>query len=100
MTLDTAAAFRAFHEQNPKVLDLFCRFALEARQAGFKRYSIWAIANRVRWHVEIETRSSDGFKLNNNHLSFYARAVEKRYPTLKDFFVKRKAAADQGELFV
>ena len=61
--------------------------------------SIRAIAHRIRWNRLVETQSGDGFKLNNNHLSFYARKAERENPDLRGFFTERKSGSDQGEIF-
>jgi len=45
---------------------------------------------RVRWHMEIETRSDDGFKINNDFSSRYARRIMEQEPDLKGFFVTRR----------
>lgn len=78
--------FEQYHRENPRVYDLFVKFTYEARNAGHKNYSIWAIANRVRWHVDIDTKSSDGFKISNNHLSRYSRLIMKNNPHMAGFF--------------
>ena len=95
------AAFRQFHRDNPRVMDLFIRYAREAKATGRRRYSIWAIANRVRWHVDIDTHG-DKFKINNNWLAYYTREIERRCPELRGFIAKRASRADlprQGQLF-
>ena len=64
-----------FHQANPSVFGYIQRFAEQAIATGRKRFSVYTIGHRVRWYVDIDTISSDGFKLNNNHLPFYARLV-------------------------
>lgn len=78
--------FDEFHADNPVVYDLIVRFARQAKAAGFNRYSINGIFERVRWHVDIETKSMDGFKINNNHRSRYARMVMENESGLDEFF--------------
>lgn len=82
------AAFRRFHVDNPRIWELFERFALAAIQAGRTSYSSAAIFERIRWHLEIETRDPD-CKLNNNHRAFYARLFHQRYPQHAGFFRNR-----------
>lgn len=68
--------FWDYHRKNPRVYRLFHQFALEILYAGRKRYSIWALANRIRWFVDIETRDSNSrFKISNDYLALYARLL-------------------------
>ena len=67
--------FEQFHEDNPRVYKLLVLFTLAARRAGWERYGISSIFERVRWHLSIETHDKDGFKLNNNYRSRYARML-------------------------
>lgn len=92
------AAFREFHAENPHVARLLLRFAMEARAAGIKRLSMRFIAERARWEARIASRG-DRFALNNNHLPFYSRMLERENPDLAGFFTKRLSPSDQAELF-
>jgi hypothetical protein len=93
MTL-LAAQFEGFHRDNPQVYEYFKKIALGIKQTGrFKRYSINAVFERVRWHFNFETVSEDGFKLNNNHRAFYARLLMKQEPLLTGFFEVREQKA-------
>ena len=88
--MTTDEKFLKFHSDNPYIFQLFVKYSREAKAAGKKHYGIWAIANRIRWHVDIETRSRDGFKVNNNYLSRYARLIAEEYPEFKGFFRNRE----------
>lgn len=44
-----------WHKKNPQVWDKFEEYTLQAINSGRKKYSHWAIINRIRWHNEIET---------------------------------------------
>lgn len=79
-------------KDNPHILRLFLQYANEAREAGAQHYGIKAIAERVRWHVRIQSRN-DEFKINNNWSSRLARLLVERDPRLKDFFEFRKLKA-------
>ena len=81
-------AFNQYHKDNPHVYDLVVQYAKQAIDAGYDHYSIVTIANRIRWHTEIETRG-DRFKINNNHLSRYARKFHDGYPQHAGFFRTR-----------
>jgi len=74
-----------WHKQNPQVWDKFESYTLEAINSGRKKYSHWAIINRIRWHNEIETRGGE-FKISNDYICFYARLFHARHPQHKDFF--------------
>jgi len=81
--------FRVFHANNPHVYALVRRFAFEAKQSGRAWYSMDAIFHRVRWHLDVETRSADPFKMNNDFTSRYARLLMTAEPELHDFFELR-----------
>lgn len=74
------AAFWEYHEANPHVFGIYLNFSREAKKTGRKRYGVQSIAERVRWYVDIETNSTDEFKINNNHQSCYARLLAILYP--------------------
>ena len=83
--------FVAFHKANPRVYDLFKRFAYEAMSAGHRHMSADAIIHRVRWETDVVTRGAgaiDGssFKINNNHVAYYARMFAVEHPQQSDFF--------------
>ena len=85
------ARFREFHEANRHVWRLFRAFALRAA-AVRDRYSCYAVFNRVRWEVEIETQDTDGLglKVNNDFIPFYARGFHAAFPEHKGLFETRK----------
>ena len=80
----------AFHEQHPKVWALFCTFAFDRIDRGFKHYSAKAIFERIRWEMaEPEYQLGLEFKLNNNFPSAYARWFHTAYPEHDGFFRTR-----------
>lgn len=83
--------FREFHLQHENVLELFATYAKQTKQVGRSSFGIKAIAERVRWHVNIETIGTEGeeFKINNNFTSCYARLLMLRYPELNGMFELR-----------
>ena len=89
--------FENFHEANPHVYELFCKFALQAA-ARRPRFSARTVLHRIRWATTIETDSDDGFKINNNWSPFYVRLFEIDHPELAGFFEKRTAIADAREV--
>jgi len=80
--------FEIYHRENPHILPLLVRFVNEAMESGREHYSINAIFERIRWHLDIET-TGDAFKLNNNYRSRYVRLLEKEHPEYEGFFFKR-----------
>ncbi len=88
--MDYDKLFFEYHERNPHVFKLIKKYASEARRVGRKRYGIWAIINRVRWHLDVETHDPAGFKMNNSHSSRYARLLIEKFPVFTNFFELRK----------
>ncbi len=88
------ARFWAFHAANPKVYAKLREYALAARKDGDGRVGMKALFERLRWWVRVETQSTDGFKLNNNHTAFYARLLQDREPVLRGMFETRASVAD------
>jgi hypothetical protein len=85
--------FRKYHRDNPRVYELFKRYAREARDAGHARYSARDILARIRWEVSVVTRGE--FKCNNIASPFYARMLVEEDPTFAGFFEMRRAVADE-----
>ena len=52
-----------WHKKNPDVYKLFVKYSFEAINSGRRRYSQWAIINRIRWNKEVETTGCDEFKI-------------------------------------
>ena len=86
-------AFDRFNTENPHVYILFCRFTLQAITAGRSRYSARMIVERIRWHTTVET-TGDDYRINGNHVPFYARLFEREHPEHRGLFERRRAAAD------
>ena len=83
-------AFETYHRVNPDIWPAVKLLAIQAADTGRKRYSINAVIERVRWHMDIDTQTTDGFKINNNHHAFFARMFCLRFPKLADFFSQRE----------
>lgn len=81
--------FLEYHRENPMIYRLFIKFAEEAWNAGFRRFSAETIINRIRWYVNVETRG-DTFKINNNYKPFYARKLVEEFPKFDGFFEFRE----------
>jgi L-rhamnose mutarotase len=82
----TQTKFEEFHKRNPHVYDMMVSLARKVKDAGKHKYSIWAVANRVRWHYEFERDKGEQFKLSNDYLSRYSRLIMQREQDLRGFF--------------
>ncbi len=82
--------FKVYHQENPRVFELLRFYCAEVYRNGHRHYSIDAIMHRVRWHIDIETKDSDGYKMNNNYTSRYARLLMSTFEQLEGFFRIRK----------
>ena len=87
-------AFLKFHRDNPEVFNLFWKFSAQALKSKRKRFGARMIGERMRWYTTIETDDPD-FKLNNNHLPYYARLLMLMMPSIYgEFFERRDAHFD------
>jgi len=76
---------KAFDEQNPKVWDLFLKYAREISLKGRRRYSITMLVERIRWHSMIENQD-DTFRISNSHRAYYARKLMAHYDEFRGLF--------------
>ena len=74
----------------PDVCHLFEKVALEAHDAGLKRYSARAILHRLRWFYHVENGDAE-FRINNKHSAPLARRFIARHPDMADFFELRES---------
>ena len=86
---DLDEKFQRYHRANPDVFGLFLRFTLKAKERGFRHYSAKAVFERIRWHMDIETKDGEGFKINNSFVSRYTRLLEQLFPEHIGFYEKR-----------
>jgi hypothetical protein len=89
--------FLRFHYDNPTIFDLYEKYTFQVKQAGLDHYSASAITQRIRWHLNVETKGDD-FKINNNHSSCYARLLIIKHPSLETFFQLRSSTGNIDEL--
>jgi hypothetical protein len=85
--------FWDFHKSNPKVFELFREYCHQLRAAGRNQYGAKAVMERIRWHLEVETRGDD-FKINNNYSSCYARLLLTQEPAFRSFFHVRSRGSN------
>lgn len=85
-------AFEEFHAANPHVYRLFKRYAHKAflAQKCAGHFGAKAVWERIRWELNIETDSTDEFKLNNNYTAYYARLYMSDFPAAVGFFRTRE----------
>ena len=82
-------AFLNYHNANPHIYKLFCKYSIEAIAAGKTRLSAWLIMNRIRWDEYVET---DGhkYKIPNDFIAFYARLFMAENFEYDGYFVTKK----------
>lgn len=81
-----------FHDQNRHVWELFEKRALEMIATGRKHYGARTIMEVARHDINLRTKSDDEFKINNNHIPYYARLFREVHPEYSEFFKIREAA--------
>ena len=85
--------FEVYHAAHPEIYPLLVRLARDVKQRGFERYSMKAIFERARWHMNIEKGDRD-FKLNNNYHAPYARLIMAQERDLAGFFETRERVSE------
>lgn len=85
------ARFKEYDQQNPNVWKLFVKFTNQLIGKGYKNHSAVAVIQRIRW----ETSVIDGdvikeWKINNDHIPFYARKFMLFNPVHNGFFRTRE----------
>jgi hypothetical protein len=88
-----AARFATFHAENPRVYDLLVRFTRQLKARGYEHCGISLIWERMRWEMALNVTDPDGFKLNNDWRSRYARLIMRQEADLAEFFRTRKLTA-------
>ena len=91
-------AFEHYHKENPIVWELFQKFTQAVIARGSTHYSSKAIFERIRWHIDIETRGS-GVKLNNNFTAYYARMFHLAQPNYDGFFRNRRLVSEDSTAY-
>jgi hypothetical protein len=67
------ARFKKFHKANPYIWKLFVEYSWKLINAGRELYGVAAVIERIRWHIDIETRTPEPFKISNDFRAYYAR---------------------------
>ena len=82
-------SFWTFHFSNPKIYQLFIKYALVAVSRSKRKLSGWYIVNRIRWEEEIE-KGNEAFMISNDFIAFYTRLFVKDYPHYANMFTLKK----------
>lgn len=79
--------FVKFHTANPHIFECLKRMALALKQAGYKRWGMRNLWEKLRYDLAIEaSRGMEVYKLNDHFPPFYARLLMRDVPELKGFF--------------
>lgn len=90
---DLDERFAKFDADNPAIWRHFERFTFMAIGAGREHYSAEAVMQRIRWHIDIDTKSDDGFKFNDHFRKRYALKFHLEHPQHDGFFEVREPDA-------
>jgi hypothetical protein len=82
--------FAAYNRAHPEVYRKLVDLARQAKGAGFSHYGMKALVERLRWHMTVERKSTEPFKIDNSLTSRYARAIMLCEPDLASFLEVRK----------
>lgn len=85
-----AQKFERFISRYPEVYELFKFYALELYRAGRRQYSARTIVERVRWQQAVNSVDDDGYKINNNHIPYFARKLMDEDSRFEEFFTVRE----------
>lgn len=77
--------FTAYHEANPQVYRELVSLAREVKAQGQKA-GIGMLWEVMRWRIFFQTKDPDGWKLNNDYRSRYARLMMEQEEDLAGFF--------------
>lgn len=83
------ARFVRFHQEYPKVYDLFKSFALQLIKKGHRKVGARMIIERIRWEFATGSKDDMGFKINNYFIAHYARLFLQENPQYKDYIETR-----------
>jgi len=86
--------FIAYHLKHPEVWELFKQYSEEMFNASKKRYSGWAIMNRIRWDHDI--KKTEQFKISNCYIALYSRLLMAAFPKFVGFFRLRPLKGEKN----
>ena len=85
-----AEEFAKFHKANPQVYQTFMEQCFRAIRLKRTKISSKAIINWIRWEVSLNTKSKDGYKINDIFTPYYSRLFIKDYPEYEYIFEFRE----------
>lgn len=88
--------FEAFHAQYPQVYAELRKLAFDYLARGFTHYSLDGLFHVVRHERNMAVGPENGYKLNNDFTSRYARLLMANEPALRGFFETRERAKEGG----
>ena len=86
-----------YHKKHPDVWKMFEEFTFQMINQGYKKYSVNAIFERIRWEKDVGGDGVTQFKIGNNYRAFYSRRFMKKYPKYEGFFRTRKQVSENKE---
>jgi hypothetical protein len=87
--------FTKFHQKHPQIYAYFDKYAMQAVNAGKKKYSAWLIVNVIRWEVWIDAQDDNSiFKVCNDYIALYARLWMERNPQYHDYIITKLRAVE------
>ena len=89
LTNETGKNARIFDEENPYIYRLFRGLAINAYNAGHRKYSANGIFEYIRWYMSVE-RKDKTYKMNNNYRAYYARKLMAEDSRFESFFEIRE----------
>ena len=84
-----------FHVKHPEVWTMFVQFTFDRISRGYQHYGAQTICERIRWETPLGGDGKLEFRINNNHVAFYARAFEREHPAHTGFFRFRRQISDK-----
>jgi hypothetical protein len=83
-------AFLRYHMQHPQVYDELVKMARQWKASGKPHCSIKMLWEVLRFNFGVQIDHEDGFRLNNNYTSRYARLIMGREDDLEGLFETRE----------
>jgi hypothetical protein len=89
---DHSAAAAVWIAANPTAMYQLVILASEAYTAS-RKIGIGMLVERLRWYGRVESKDSEGYKINNNHRAYIVRELIRRHPQLLHTFDLREVDA-------
>lgn len=88
-------AFETFDQRNPHISKALKSMALQLKRKGHTHYSMDCLVHNLRVQRDLETESSDGYKINDHFVSRFSRKLMTEEPSLAGFFKVRPLAVER-----